>query len=110
MSELHTTSYRDSCHRSFSSQLRIRASSTRSSIPKPDVTSLLIADEPLQRYGDAHEVYVLLITADDAALEERLMTRGRESREEVSKRVARAKLMEPKGEYIQSRMEALTGK
>ena len=42
------------------------------------------------------KVYVLLITADDAALEERLLGRGRETREEVSARVARAKMMEPK--------------
>ena len=62
--------------------------------------SRTIIDKAREDFGQDHEVYCLLITADDDVLRQRLMARGRESEEEVGKRIARAKALEPKGDHV----------
>ena len=53
-----------------------------------------------EKFGGRHEVYVLHITASFATLRMRLLSRGRESPEDVEKRLARAMRDTPRGPHV----------
>ena len=53
-----------------------------------------------EKFGDRYEVYVLHITASFATLRMRLLSRGRESSEDVEKRLARAMRDTPSGPHV----------
>ena len=53
-----------------------------------------------EKFGDRYEVYVLHITASFATLRMRLLSRGRESPEDVEKRLARALRDTPSGPHV----------
>jgi len=90
------------------------AHGTKYGIPKPELdkhlrsrrrcvlnVSRTVIDECAAKYEtDAVEVYFLNITASSEELARRLVARAREPSEEIGKRVARAKELEPKGPRV----------
>ena len=90
------------------------AHNTKYAIPKRDLDAALAAGKRavlnvsrgvvadcVARYESSRcEVYFLNVSASASVLTQRLLKRGREPPEEVEKRVARAKLAEPKGAHV----------
>lgn len=64
--------------------------------------SRTVIDKVLEEYGEQRgvEVYCLNITASEKELKRRLLSRGRESAEEIEERIIRAKLLEPRGSHV----------
>ena len=62
--------------------------------------SRTVVKQVLDTYSARADVYFLNITASAAVLQSRLEARGRESKKEIAKRVARAKQDEPVGEHV----------
>jgi phosphonate metabolism protein PhnN/1,5-bisphosphokinase (PRPP-forming) len=103
----------DACKAAGRYALSWEAHSTKYAIPAEDLDRALslgqrcvlnvsrsVIQQTRDTYGSIADVYFLNITASEASLRTRLLGRGRESVEDVEKRVARAKQSEPHGDHV----------